>query len=93
MSIFMFTVFWITPHLTGIYSERITIKQEEFAIEKCHTLLQDWKIGKSEPEERLLEVNGIEYNVTTNRLESDHIEICLDWIGANGRAKSICGKA
>ncbi|WP_261129430.1 hypothetical protein [Bacillus sp. Marseille-Q3570] len=89
----MVTVFWIAPQLTGVYSERVSIKQEEFAIEKCHTLLQEWKLKKSEPKESVVEINGIEYSVTSNKLSSDHIEICLDWTGANGREKSICGQA
>ncbi|MCF6408448.1 type II secretion system protein [Pseudalkalibacillus salsuginis] len=94
MSIFMFAVLWIIPQLTTVYEERISIRQEEYAIGKCHNLLQEWKLTKRIQENNTaLEANGIEYKIKSTEYPDDHVKICLDWIGSNGRQKSICGEA
>jgi hypothetical protein len=92
LSLFMFAVMNVTPQLISIYQERATIQEEDFAIEVCNNLIQEWIVTKAEPNfNKLNGHNGTSYTVKWSQNET--MEICIDWMGANGRPKSICGEA
>jgi hypothetical protein len=92
LSIFMTAVFTITPLLIEVYQERVTLKEESIAISLCHNALQEWVVSREEPgSDHIVGGNRKVYNVSWVR-KDEAIEICIDWMGTNGRNRSVCGE-
>lgn len=94
ISILMFSISYMVPQLSNVYKERITVQEKSFAIETCHYMLQDWILSNHMDSTTITGPNSTKYNVSwSSDVTAGTVELCLDWMGANGRLHSTCGEA
>lgn len=93
VAVFSIVMTATVPLLIIVYRERITIDEEQQALEMLHNEIETWLLSRSVtlPENKTLRTRSTVFHVMTEKSSSNTARFCISWDGSNERRYEQCG--
>ncbi|WP_096201238.1 type II secretion system protein [Bacillus sp. FJAT-45350] len=93
LSLLIMTSSVVIPILTKVYQERLTIQEEQLALEQIKIKLHEWLYNDLLSSETELENHHNTVFHFTNILRENELTVCIKWEGRNHRFYERCESA
>ncbi|MFC7394264.1 hypothetical protein [Scopulibacillus cellulosilyticus] len=80
------------PIACRVYTEKMTISETHWAISILNEQLIEWQQDKADPPKQI-EDHGQLFHLSSSLIEKNHIKLCVQWKGSNGRELKQCAEA